>query len=125
MFYSAVYAAVLTAFWAIQNRTVPLRGVLFAFVLVGCLAAAALAVLPSSNEPLAVDVVVRAAVLLAAYQTALFAAFSGGSKFTQAVVNLNIVVIIILDAIALRTWPRVEIVAACLLQILGATLACA
>jgi hypothetical protein len=121
MFYSAVYATVLTAFWAVQNRTLPLRGILYAFVLVGALAALVLLLLPDKNS-IAVVQVVQASGLLAAYQAALFFAFSEGPQYVQAVVNLNIVVIIIIDAVRTEVIPSPVVVAASVMQVAGAFL---
>jgi hypothetical protein len=122
MFFSAAFAAVLTAFWAIQNRTLPVRAALYAFVLVGTLAGLALATLPPDNKQFTVAPVLRATVTIALYQTALFAAFSTGSKLTQAVVNLNVAVIVVIDAVTIRACPSLTVAAACILQIVGAAL---
>ena len=116
---SVALAAVLTALWAIQNRTMPFKAVVAAFVLVGAAAAVYLVASPK-EENITVGMVLRAALLLASYQLALFAAFQMGAKLTQAAVNLNVVVILVVDALISGIVPKTSVLIAVVVQIIAA-----
>lgn len=121
--YTVCLAAVLTALWAIQNRTLPFRAVLAAFVIVGAAAAMYLAATTTTDKfdgEYSLQQVLKAAILLAAYQLALFAAFSTGAPLTQAAVNTNVAVIFLIDAAASRTLPSITVALAIAVQICAA-----
>lgn len=89
-------AAILTAQWAIVNRSASLEAFLGAFVVAGILALLFLLGMKKTVPTLDSTTVVLS-MLLATYQALLWLSFNYGSKVVQAIVNLNVPIILILD----------------------------
>ena len=84
-------AAVATAAWALAAARASKREIAAAFAVVGVAAAMATVAM---SDALRWPVVVLLAVLLAVYQTLLAEAFAVDGARAQAVVNLNVVIVV-------------------------------
>ena len=93
-----VFSAGLTALWAIRCRTALFSNVLEAFALTGVFAFAVLITTGVKTPPFSFDQEsLILFLILTSYQTSLYLAFKEGSSLMQAMVNLNVIFIVLHD----------------------------
>lgn len=123
-------AAIGTAVWAMLVARASLATVLLALIFVGCAAAVAVfcATISSAEQKMDVDIAMAAilALVFAAYQGAGFAAFAANGALSQAIINCNIVFILVHKIATEDGWTSdalATLAAAILYVLLGAFIA--